>query len=827
MSETLLQLTSIDKCFGGVVALREARLHVRAGEVLGLVGENGAGKSTLINISTGLFKPDSGVMLLQGQAVSFSNTRQAAEAGVVVVHQEADLFAQLSIAENMLLGRGLVRGPGGLINWSKTNAEAKQLVADIGESFDVAQDAGSLTVARRTMSEIAAAVATKPKVLFLDEPTASLTVKEIENLFSQIRRLKAAGVGIVYVSHRLEEILELCDRVTIMRDGSTVETKVAADLTMDNIVAAMVGRENAQIHAKRAVPIGDVRVDIQGLTAKDNSFRDISFNVRSGEIVGLYGFVGAGRSEFAQAMFGIHPPASGTVRIDGKVLKMQSPRQAVAQGLAYLPEDRLVQAVFRGHALRTNSSVTLLPRLSQGTFVSNRREKALAARIIKEMSVKTSSMEQAIGTLSGGNQQKVIFGRWAATDPKVLILDEPTRGVDVGAKAEIHKLICDLAEKGTAIILISSELPEVMAMSDRVLTLSEGRVTGDFDPRTDDDKTIAAAAVPRSAEKVAVVRSPFQRGLTRALQMRELGLMVFIALLAGYMSLTRPDSFANSANMLDILENAAIPAMMAQGAMLIICAGGIDISVGSMMGLVGAFAALAVQAGVPAPVCLAMAMLAGLAFSLVNGGLSLIARIHPIIVTLAGLWIYRGIMPIVTGGREIMNLPAGYRALADGEWLGIPKICYYVIALTLMTHVLLRYTLLGRQILALGNSESAARLVGLSKTKLTLFVFGFSGLLVGLCSVLNAAYYGKVQANTGAGLELQAIAAAVIGGTNILGGRGSALGTLLGALLVSLLYNSLVLLEASSYWQNIFVGSLILAAVIVDALVQRLRKGPA
>jgi len=303
--------------------------------------------------------------------------------------------------------------------------------------------------------------------------------------------------------------------------------------------------------------------------------------------------------------------------------------------------------------------------------------------------------------------------------------------------------------------------------------------------------------------------------------------LVFIGLLAGYMSLTTPGSFANTANMLDILENAAIPAMMAQGAMLIICAGGIDISVGSMMGLVGVFAALSVKAGVPAPLCLALAVWQGVIFSLINGGLSLVARIHPIIVTLAGLWIYRAIMPIVTGGSEVMNLPDSYRALADGNFLGIPKICYYVVGLSAITHVLLRYTLLGRQILALGNSESAARLAGLSKTKLTLFVFGYSGLIVGLCSVLNAAYYGKVQANSGAGLELQAIAAAVIGGTNILGGRGSALGTLLGALLVSLLYNSLVLLEASAYWQNIFVGSLILAAVIVDALVQRLRKGPA
>jgi len=825
MPETLLQLTAIDKTFGGVTALREARLHVRAGEVLGLVGENGAGKSTLINIATGLFPADSGVIMLEGQPVSFANTQQAAAQGVVVVHQEADLFAQLSIAENMLLGKGLVRGRAGLIDWGKTNGEAARLVANMGEKFDVGQDAGSLTVARRTMAEIAAAVATEPKVLFLDEPTASLTAKESENLFAQIGRLKAAGVGIVYVSHRLEEILQLCDRVTIMRDGATIETRVRADLTMDGIVSTMVGREMTSASAKRSVPIGDIRLELDGITAKDGSFSDISLQVRAGEIVGLYGFVGAGRSEFAQAVFGIRKPAKGTVAIDGKPVKIQSPRHAVAQGLAYLPEDRLVQSVFREHALRSNASVTLLPRLSTATVVGNRRERALAAKIIAEMNVRAASMEQPIGTLSGGNQQKVIFGRWAATEPRVLILDEPTRGVDVGAKAEIHKLICDLAERGTAIILISSELPEVMAMSDRVVTLSEGRVTGDFNPREDGEAAIAAAAVPRSAEKKKVGLTRFQRGLARALQMRELGLIIFIALLGGYMTLTTPDTFANTNNLLDILKNAAIPAIMAQGAMLIICAGGIDISVGSMMGLVGAFAALAAQAGVPAPICLLMAMALGGSFSLANGGLSLAARIHPIIVTLAGLSIYRGLMRIVTDGKEIMNLPASYRALADGTWLGIPKICYYVIAITILAHILLRYTLLGRQVLALGNSNSAARLIGLSKTKLTLFVFGVSGTLVGLCAVLNAAYYGKVQANTGAGIELQAIAAAVIGGTNILGGRGSALGTLLGALLVSLLYNSLVLLESSAYWQNIFVGGLILLAVVIDALVGRLRAG--
>lgn len=823
MPEPILQLTSIDKTFGGVIALREARLHVRAGEILGLVGENGAGKSTLINIATGLLPADGGVILLEGRQVEFANPRQAADGGVVVVHQEADLFAQLSIAENMLLGQGLERGPAGLIDWGKTNAEARRMVGEMGERFDVTQDAGGLTVARRTMAEIAAAVATRPKVLFLDEPTASLTVKEIENLFAQIRRLKAAGVGIVYVSHRLDEILQICDRVTIMRDGATIETRPVPDLTMVHIVAAMVGRELQAFHAKREIPIGAVRAKFDGVTAKDGSFRDISFEARAGEIVGLYGFVGAGRSEFAQAVFGLRKIAAGTVVIDGQPFRVRSPRHAVAHGLAYLPEDRLVQAVFREHALRTNASLTRLPRLSTASFIHRGREHALAARVIQEMNVRASSMEQPIGTLSGGNQQKVIFGRWAATDPKVLVLDEPTRGVDVGAKAEIHKLICDLAERGTAILLISSELPEVMAMSDRVITLSEGRVTGDFNPAEDDEKTIAAAAVPRSTEQPPVVRSPLRRGLARALQMRELGLILFILLLGGYMGLTHPETFANPSNMLDILKNAAIPAIMAQGAMLIICAGGIDISVGSLMGLTGALAALAAQAGVPAPVCLLIAMASGMGFSLLHGGMALAARIHPIIVTLAGLSIYRGIMRIVTDGKEIMNLPPGYRALADGDWLGVPKICYYVIFISIAVHLLVRYTLLGRRILAVGNSNSAARLIGLSKTRLTLFVFGCSGAFVGLSAVLNAAYYGKVQANTGMGLELQAIAAAVIGGTNILGGRGSALGTLLGAVLVALLYNSLVLLEASSYWQNIFVGGLILLAVVVDALVGRLR----
>ncbi len=823
MTDPVLRLSGIQKSFGGVPALRGAGLEVNPGEVHGLVGENGAGKSTLINIATGLLRPDGGELVLAGNGVTLSGVRHAAELGIAVVHQEADLFPQLSIAENMLLARGLVRGPGGLIRWAETYSEAERLVSAIGESFNVRQTAADLSTARRMMSGIATAVSGQARILFLDEPTASLTLKEIENLFEQIRRLRQAGVAIVYVSHRLQEVLEICDRVTVMRDGETIETFSTAGLTMDRMVAAMVGRNLSQLYEKTPVQIGAVRLKVSGASDPNGAFMDISIEVRSGEIVGLYGFVGAGRSELGQALFGLWALDFGEIALDGQKLNLHSPRQAVDAGLAYLPEDRLVQGIFRGHSLRTNASVAVLRLLSRYGWVQALPEQRLANDVVRDMRVRASSTEQAIGTLSGGNQQKVVFGRWQATQPKVFILDEPTRGVDVGAKAEIHKLICELASRGTAILMISSELPEIMAMSDRVVTLSEGRHTGTFRPDADSQETIAAAAVPQATGNNRMSPSAQPAKMGRFFQFREVGLMAFVFMLSIVMSFLKPSQFATVQNFYDVLANAAMPAIMAQGAMLIICGGGIDISVGSMMGLVGALSGMAANSGIPPLLCLALALFSGGALGALNGGIALLARIHPIIVTLAGISIYRGFLQALTGGREVVQLPQLYRAIADGNFLDIPKICYYVIVITLFTHVLLRMTLPGRKVLALGNSESAARLIGLSKTRLMLFVFSFSGVLVGLTSVLHAAYYGKVQSNTGEGMELKAIAAAVIGGTNIQGGRGSALGTLLGAFLVALLYNILILMQVSSYWQNVFVGGLILLAIVVDAVLTRWR----
>lgn len=805
--------------------MRDGTLEVRPGEVHGLVGENGAGKSTLINIATGVLRADGGTMTLHGAPVSFATPRAAARAGIAVVHQEADLFPQLSLAENMLLRQGLVRNRLGLVDWRATRAKAAELVAAMGESFSVDEPAARLSVARRMMAEIAAALAEDARVLFLDEPTASLTANESERLFAQIARLKAEGVGIVYVSHRLDEVLRICDRVTVLRDGETVACKAAAEFSVDSLVAAMVGREAVSGGRKAAAKPGALRLDVANLTSAEGLFHDVSLRAHAGEIVGVYGFVGAGRSEFAQAVFGLRPVRSGTVSVDGAAADVRSARRAVASGIAYLPEDRLVQGVFRGHSVRANVSAAVLPRLSRFTLIGRRAEKTLADEAVDAMRIRAASIEQPIGALSGGNQQKAVFARWQATDPKVLLLDEPTRGVDVGAKAEIHRLIADMAERGAAVVMISSELPEIMGLSDRVVTFCGGRVTGEFDPRRDSEALIAAAAVPQAA---VAAPAPKENAVVHGLvRFREAGLLAFVAALCAMMLVLRPGEFATVQNLLDILANAALPAILAMGAMLIICAGGIDISIGSMMGLVGAVAALAAKSGSPPLLCLAFAIAMGAMCSLANGGVALLARIHPIIVTLAGIGIYRGAMRLATGQREVEQLPAAYRALAEGDWFGLPKLVYYVVAVTLATHLILRYTLTGRRVLALGNSENAARLIGLSKTRLTLFVFAFGGALVGLAAVLHAGYYGKVQANTGEGWELRAIAAAVIGGTNILGGRGSALGTLLGAVLVALLYNMLVLLAVPAAWSQLAIGALILGAVVFDVTLQRLRSaGP-
>jgi ABC-type sugar transport system ATPase subunit/ribose/xylose/arabinose/galactoside ABC-type transport system permease subunit len=813
---TPLQLTSVSKQFSGVHALQSIDIEFHAGAIHALVGENGAGKSTLINVCTGLLQPDTGNITIDGREHKLANPLAAGHRGIFAIHQEADLFSELSLAENMLLGQGLQCNRWGLIQWQATYERASEELSQMGEHANVRAAAASFSIGRRVIAEIAAALGRGPRVLFLDEPTASLTAAESERLFEKLLQLKKEGVAVVYVSHRLEEVLEISDTITVLRDGKLVTTEPQSAFNMDRLVSLMVGRKTSVLFSREHGKPGEVVFEAENLQCPMQRFADISFNISQGEVVGLYGLVGSGRSEMARAIFGLERK-QGTVKLNGENTNIKNPGAAARAKLAYLPEDRLTEGVFPGHSAQSNATSAILPRLGRWGFISAKAESNTAKRIIDRLQVKLDSPAQPINTLSGGNQQKLVLGRWLETQPEVLILDEPTRGVDVGAKAEIHRLIDELAGRGKAILLISSELPEVMRMSDRVLVMCEGRIRGEFDPRTTSQEEVAAAAFPRSDDIVKQQQASHNEGIAAGImQFRELGIVAALGVIAALMSLAQPGEFATFKNLIDVLTAASIVSIAAAGMTLVVAAGGIDISIGSMLGLVGAAAGLLAMQGVHPLLCLAIAIGLGAVLGSLNSLLSTLGRIHPIIVTLAGISIYRGVMLQVTGGYEVNPLPDSYRVLTDGRLMGVPKVLWYAIAVLALNWILLSRTLLGRRLLAVGNSEKAARLIGLSPWRLRLAAFAIMGALIGLASVMWGGYYSKIQSNTGLGWELQVVAATVIGGCSILGGKGTALGAFLGAVLIALIYNSLVILQISAYWQNLFVGALILAAVLTD-----------
>lgn len=818
-----LSLERISKHFAGVHALRQVSLAFFPGQIHALVGENGAGKSTLINIATGVLQPDEGDISIRSEKKVLPNPRLAAQLGIVAVHQEADLFPDLSLAENMLLSQGLVRNHWGMIHWGNTYQNAQQVLTLMDEQSDVRLPAGSLSVGQRVIADIAAAVARKPQVIFLDEPTAALTATETQRLFILLKELRQSGVAIVYVSHRLEEVLQISDVTSVLRDGNLVTTQNTSGLDMNQLVSLMVGRETSSFFSRNHSRIGQVVLEGKGLACPDKRFQDIDLSLRQGEIVGLYGLVGSGRSELAKSLFGLSP-IRGHLSLDGKDCSFDNPAEAMQAGLAFLPEDRLTEGIFANHSCLSNVTASVLRRISHWGVISNTRELKTADSAVNRFQVKMHSLQQPINTLSGGNQQKLVLGRWLATEPQILILDEPTRGVDVRAKMEIHRAMDQLAEEGKTILMISSDLPEVIRMSDRVLVMCEGRLTGEFDPRKATEEQIAAAAFPLSTDQKPVQSAAHQEWIGRISRLREMGILVVLLALVGALSLLKRDEFASMKNLIDVMTAGAITSIGSAGMTLVIASGGIDISIGSMLALIAASAGLLAQQGWNPLLCLAVAILLGIILGSFNSLLSTLGRIHPIIVTLAGISIFRGVMLQITGGYEVNPLPEGYRTLVDGRILEVPKVLWYALFVLLLNWLLINRTLPGRQILAVGGSEKAARLSGLSPWKMRWLAFAILGGLVGLASVMWGGYYGKVQSNTGLGWELQVIAAAVIGGCSIQGGRGTALGAFLGAILISLIYHALVILKVSAYWQNLFVGGFILGAVLLDLWLPVLTK---
>ncbi len=498
-SKLIVEMQHISKHFPGVQALNKVSLELRPGEIHALVGENGAGKSTLMKVLCGVYQPDSGVVRLNGETVHVKNPRHAQELGLSVVHQELNLFQNLTIAENIFGGKMPQFGPFGF----EDRRQAYNTAQEFLQKFDLPLDPNTLvnrlSIAQQQVVEISKALIQKAQVLILDEPTSSLTEHEANLLFEIIQNLRTEGMCIVYISHRLEEVFKIADRVTVLRDGQYVGTKNIKDIDIAAVIRMMIGRKLEDLYGQSAATIGQEVLRVDHLTYRGR-FEDISFSLHAGEIVGMAGLIGAGRTDVGLSLFGFLPPHSGAIKIDGQVCHLKSPQQAMSLGIAYLSENRKQDALFNGMTVRSNITVCNLPKFSEFGFLSYKKEKAEAEKYIKRLNIQTPGPEQRIINLSGGNQQKAMLARWLTINPKILIVDEPTRGVDVGAKLEIYSLLHHLAAEGVAILFISSEMPELLGMCDRILVMYEGKLTGELTRAEATEEKIMTLAARLSAK---------------------------------------------------------------------------------------------------------------------------------------------------------------------------------------------------------------------------------------------------------------------------------------------------------------------------------------
>jgi ABC-type sugar transport system ATPase subunit len=475
-----IEIRGASKSFAGVRVLNTVSFDMRPGEVHALLGENGAGKSTLIKIMSGLYQPDEGAILINGSPARFATPREAHAAGIATVHQELLLFPELTVAENIFLGQA-PKKPWGALDWPAMRRRSRELLDSLDSpDLDIDMKVGSLSVANRQRVEIARALSQDARVLIMDEPTAALAEADVQRLMDIVRRLKARGVAIVYVSHRMPEIFALADRVTVLRDGNHVGTRDIGEVDENQLVSLMVGRAIDRLYPAKQGRTGTSLLELRNVSYRD-VVRNISLDLRRGEILGIAGLVGSGRTELALTIFGITPASRGDILIDGNPVKISSPEIARDLGIAYIPEDRGLQGLIRSQTISENVALANLRRLVRGFMVDAGRVREEAEKAIKRFGIRARGPEQIVRQLSGGNQQKVVLGKWLATDPRILIMDEPTRGIDVGAKAEIHQLMRRLAGEGMAILMISSELPEVLGMSDRVLVMNSGTIVAAFD----------------------------------------------------------------------------------------------------------------------------------------------------------------------------------------------------------------------------------------------------------------------------------------------------------------------------------------------------------
>lgn len=825
---------------------------VRAGEVHALVGENGAGKSTLGRLLSGALQGDEGTLTVDGRAVHFRSPREALAAGIAMIPQELQLVTSLSVAENISLGRER-RHASGLVDRAALNAAAREQLAAVGAAhIPPSAPLRDLAPGDRQLVAIARALARKARILVMDEPTAALGAGEEAQLERVIRALAASGVGVVYVSHKLDEVLRLADRVTVMRDGERVTTRPAAGLTPPELVRLMVGRELPPSELPLVAATAREVLRIEHLTVERGAgesaaaaLHDISLRVRAGEIVGLSGLVGAGRTDLLLTLVGAHGgTVSGRIWLDGREYHPSTPTTARDAGVVLLPEERKADGIFPQLGVDRNVTMSALERVSRFGWIDQRADAHEAGTLLTRTAVRAASASVPIGTLSGGNQQKALLARCLFASPRLLLLDEPTRGIDLAARADVYRELHALAQEGFGVLLASSDMSEVLTQCHRILVVREGRIVAEFDREQATEEAIlaAAAGAPQGAGRDRDLRAaearvapgggspspapPAPRTARAALRerlARSRGVFGLIAvlLIAIIFSPTRSGRlvFLDVGNLTDILRQVAEKGILAVGMTAVVIAGGIDLSVGSMLAFAATLSAWLLMRGIGLGATTLLVLVAGAAWGVLNGVVVARWRLPAFIATLATMSAARGAARWLSGGTAI---PLGFGEGGASESvraLAAPLLPYVpapalIFGLTVVAmHLFLARTRGGRYLYAIGDNPSAARLAGVRVPWHTAGVYVIAGVLAALAGLVHCAQLEQGNPNDGVAYELDAIAAVVIGGTSLSGGAGSVAGTLVGILTIGVINNAMGLNNVDANLQLILKGAIILLAV--------------
>jgi ribose transport system ATP-binding protein/rhamnose transport system ATP-binding protein len=819
-------LVQATKAFGGTIALKDASFELRSGEVLALLGENGAGKSTCVKLLAGVHSPTSGHVEVDGKSAVFHSPHDAQAAGIAVMHQHPGLFPDLSVAENIYLGH-MPRDRFGGIDNAAMLAGARKVLATVGLNVPAATRLGTLRTSEQQLVEIARALSLNARVLIMDEPTAALSQREVERLFSVVADLRQHGVAMMFVGHRMDEIFRIADRIAVLRDGRLIGVKPKDELGRAAAISMMVGREVTDLYPERRHASGALVLEARGLS-RSGGFSNIDLKLHAGEVLGLGGLVGSGRTEIARVLFGIDRPDAGEILIDGKPVQFASARDAMDARVAYVSEDRMGQSLVMDFSILDNAVLPILDKAAPRGLYGTDRAIDLVADWLKRMKLRFSGYGQPVKELSGGNQQKVVLAKWLRTEPRVLILDEPTQGIDVGTKAEVHAMIADLAAQGMAILLISSEMPELIGMCDRIVVLREGHQTAEFSrgEATQEKVLEAATKTDERAGHVVQLEGSEEKatGPFDFLKRREFGLLAAMLAVAIPVTIINP-RMVSAANLTAVSMDAALLIVAALAQMLVLITRNIDLSIAAVIGLSAYMAASMVQAypGLDIAIGLITACAVGSFAGLLNGLVVTRGKIPAIVVTLASMSIFRGFNSIWAAGDQVSadEVTQAWLDMTGLKIAGVPLIVVIAVVILCAGYVLLYRTATGRELFATGSNPDGARLIGIPVDRRILLAFGMAGLLGGLCGALWASRYATIDARVALGFELTVIASAVVGGVAIRGGSGTLLGIILGALTLLVIKNGLTLVRVDPLWLQGVYGLVILVAIGIDTFIVR------